>query len=279
MNIDDFLQSLGMQEESKEEKSKPKQEDKWDKIINPPLVACVLGKVGSGKSGLAYWLAERVAKRRGLLPVVVNLPYEKKELLPQDWITASLEEAKDIESSVLLIDEGTTLMPSGAKKLADMVKGFLALRRQKGQLVILIFHASSDVDARILRGVDTILLKKPSKRQLAYGSKDNWMAQILGEARKKFDSLSEIGEDERKYTYVDSEEPEFQGLLQSGLCSFWNEELSKAFAGAKPSQPSQQQLPLVDKKRGCSLCGKETPHLITVGRWKLCPSCEKNLPY
>jgi len=206
----------------------------WDQIVKPPLVACILGKVGTGKSALAYWLAERASKKHNLLPVVVNLPRDKKKLLPENWATASLEEAKDIEDSVLIVDEGTTLMPAGSKKLADMVKGFLALRRQKGQLVILIFHASSDVDARILRGVDTILLKKPSKRQVAYGAKDNWMVQILSEARKQFNNLTETGEDERKYTYVDSEEPEFQGLLQSGLCSFWTEELSKAYAGVVP---------------------------------------------
>jgi len=251
MGIEDFLNdAMGNNRQDERQNENKGQEHKWGDIIKPPLVACILGKVGSGKSALAYTLAEKTASKYGLLPVVVNLPSDKKKYLPENWVTASLEEAKDIENSILVIDEGTTLMPSGSKKLADMVKGFLALRRQKNQLVILIFHASSDVDARILRGVDTILLKKPSKRQLAYGAKDNWMSQILNEARRKFDSLAEIGEDERKYTYVDSEEPEFQGLLQSGLCSFWTEELSKAFAGNVPEQEqgkSPQQLTLPER--------------------------------
>ena len=228
----------------------------WCQFIRPATVNIILGKKRKGKSALAYFLLESASKRYGLQPVVVNLPIEKRNLLPENYSIVTLEEARHIGKSVTLIDEGTTMLPAGQAKLEEMVKGFQALSGQRNQLIILIFHASADVGSRILRGVDAILLKEPSKRQIQHGSKDSWWHDLLLEARHKFKAIAKKGGDVREYTYIDSEEPEFRGLLSNPLCSFWSEELSCAWAGT-------------DDKLTCSQCGKRVSRLVG----GLCVSC------
>lgn len=205
--------------------------DKWYELIRPTTVNIILGKKRKGKSALAYFLLEAVGQHYGLQPVVVNLPAEKQSLLPEGFLVASLESVRHIEDSVVLIDEGTTMLPAGQARLEEMVKGFQALSGQRNQIIFLIFHASADVGSRILRGVDAVLLKEPSKRQIQHGSKDSWWQDLLSEAKGKFKIMADAGEDVRRYTYIDSEEPEFRGFLSNSLCSFWSEELSRAWAG------------------------------------------------
>lgn len=218
----------------------------WEDIVKPPFVGCILGKVRVGKSATAYWLAENIARKYGLSPKVVNLPEEDWHLLPDEWGKITLDEVFESPDSVIIIDEGTTQLPAGSKKLADLVKAFLSARGKLNQVVLLIFHASSDVDARILRGVDGILLKRPSKRQIDYGSKDRWMKGLLTKAKTGFDTLNKSGQEIRGYVYVDTEDPEFEGFLKSGVCSFWSEELSKTLAGIAPKKPSVAQEKTID---------------------------------
>lgn len=232
MEIDDILKNFG---EPSEEPKDPEGEisQRWHDLIKPTTVNIILGRKGTGKSALGYYLLETVGREHSLLPIVVNLPKAKQELLPNSFRIKSLEEVKRAPNSIVLIDEGTTTLPAGQAKLEEMIKGFQALSRQRNQIIIFIFHASSDVGSRILRGVDTILLKEPSKRQIQHGSKDNWWHDLLLEAKGKFKTVADMGEDKRKYTYVDCEEPELRILLVNPLCSFWTEELSCAWAGTE----------------------------------------------
>lgn len=204
---------------------------KWYELVTPSTINIILGRKGTGKSALGYFLLENVGRRYNLSPFVVNLPNTKEALLPSNFAVANLEQVKTIMDSIILIDEGTTMLPAGQAKLEEMIKGFQALSRQRNQIIIFIFHASSDVGARILRGVDAVLLKEPSKRQIQHGSKDNWWHNLLLESKEKFKTIVDIGKDKRQYTYVDCEEPEFRGLLPNPLCSFWSEDLSCAYAG------------------------------------------------
>jgi len=55
---------------------------------------------------------------------------------------------------VILIDEGTTTIPAGAK-LEKMVKGYVALSQQRNQIILFIFHASSDVEDTAGHGCHT----------------------------------------------------------------------------------------------------------------------------
>ena len=200
---------------------------KWQDIITPSTVTVFVGKKGSGKSGLGYFLLEILHDEYNLIPVVAGFPREKQYLLPSDFVIKDLDEALDTENAIIFIDEGTTLLPAG-QKLDEIVKMFIALSRQRNQIVLFAFHASRDIGSKILRGVDIIVVKKPSKRQIEHGSKTAWWSIFLNEAAAEF---SKIKDDKRKYAYVDCEEPEFRGMLKNPLPIFWGEELSRAYAG------------------------------------------------
>lgn len=219
----EFLKKLGM-------KGDEQPKDMWLDLIRPSTVSLILGYKGTGKSGLGYLLLDKLSKAHSLLPIAVNLPREKRYLLPENYALKSLEELKHTQDAVALIDEGTTMLPAGQRKVEEMVKSFVALSRQRNQIIIFAFHSSSDVGSRILRGVDAILLKEPSLRQIQYGSKDNFCRALLTEAKERFKSLADMGEDTRKYTYVDCEKPPYRGMVKNELPEYWTEDLSKAWA-------------------------------------------------
>lgn len=214
---------------------KERSQPTWLEIIRPPKVIIILGYVGKGKSACAYYLAELSIKEYNLGGIVVNLPIDKAGLLPASFQVKNLKEVDQCEDSVIIIDEGTTKLPAG-NKLEELVKGYSSLCRQRNQVIILIFHSSRDVGSRILRGVGPILIKEPSRRQIQYGSKDSLMKTLLETAKKRFQKIKKRGDDIREYVFVDCEEPDFQGMMQNGLPSFWSEDLSKAWRGTNSPQ-------------------------------------------
>ena len=104
-----------------------------------------------------------------LQPCLVNYPEEKKSLLPPHYNIISLDNLGDASDSIILIDEGTTLIPAGRAQLEEIIKGCQALCRQRNQIILLIFHAGVDVGSRILRGMDVLMIKRPSRRQIQWG--------------------------------------------------------------------------------------------------------------
>ena len=247
MGVEEFLSAIGGggPPEGPPEARPPA----WEDLLRPSLAALILGRRGSGKSALAYFLAERLARAHGLLPAVVNFPRERASLLPRDWVVVPLREVYTLEDAVVLVDEGTWQVPAGAK-IEEVVRGFVSLARQRNQVIIFVFHAAADVGSRILRGADLLVFKEPSHRQILFGSKDRWMRRLLEEAKERFRVLRESGADVREWAYVDSEQPEYRGLLRNPLPTFWSEDLSRPWAGVDtlpagpPRQPPLLELPL-----------------------------------
>ena len=219
--------------------SRARLENRWHQIIQPSTVNVILGKKGTGKSALAYWLTEELAQEHHLTPIIINLPRERQSLLPDHYLVDELGEMPALSDAIVLIDEGTTMLPAGRAKLEDMVKGYVALSRQRNQIILFVFHSSADVGSRILRDVDAVLLKEPSSRQIRYGAKDKYLRELLTEAKKEFKDLRDNGKNTKAFSFVDCEEPEFRGMLENPLPSFWSDELSKAWAGVDNLLPNR----------------------------------------
>jgi len=226
---------------------------KWTNLIYPHTANIILGKRGSGKSGLGYFLVEEISQKYNLLPRIANYPQNKRYLLPPEFDTITLDDLAT-PNTVILIDEGTTFLPAGGAKLEEMVKGCQALVRQRNQVILFVFHASSDVGSRILRGMDCIMVKKPSSRQIRWGSKDEFCRELLIEAREKIHS--------KKQTLVECEEPEFRGIMTNKLPSFWSEELSEVWRDATSNEKlGQERVNMLkasapQSKGTCCICGK-----------------------
>jgi hypothetical protein len=228
---DELKNAQGGNDKDKRSDLKPKTMTLKDLVLFPST-NIILGNVGTGKSGLAYYLLDTLSKEYDLLPVVVNFPESKKNLLPENYAIRDSESLKKTGDCIALIDEGTTTAPAGNKELEERLKSYNSLSRQRHMIILYIYHSSSDVGSRILRGIyGAILLKEPSQRQILYGSKDRWMRDLLTTAKQKFKALQEIGEDTRAWTFIDTEKPEFQGMVKNELVQFWTQELSEAWAG------------------------------------------------
>lgn len=208
----------------------------WQELIKPSNTVLICGRRGSGKTALAFYLAEQLSNQ--LSPIICNFPIEKSYLLPESFYITTLEEALNYQDAIILCDEGTTLMPAGSK-LDEMVKNFMALSRQRNQAIIFIFHSSRDVGSKILRGIDVILAKRPSRRQIEQGSKDNWFKNFLTEAKQKF---QEVGPDWRKYAYIDAEDVDERLFITNELPSFWSDELSVAWGSVSSISTKDSQI-------------------------------------
>jgi hypothetical protein len=110
---------------------------KWLAIIRHPIVAVVLGKKGSGKSGLGYRLCEHL---RWTAPIyVVGLPSNALKYLP-DWISVVPDIGDLPNGCVALVDESYILfharssMTARAKAMSQMIN----LSRQRGQTLIFV---------------------------------------------------------------------------------------------------------------------------------------------
>jgi len=226
-------------------------------MVRPETTSIILGKRGSGKSGLAYYLMEECASHHGLHMGVCNFPEDRLSLLPPSVRILSLDELGEFSDAVIVIDEGTTQIPAGQRQLEEFVKGAQALCRQRNQALVIIFHASNDVGTRILRGMDTLIFKYPSARQIQWGSKDAQTKAMLEEARALIGMRPNVGQEMREFSLVDCEDPEYHGLMRNGLPSFWSDELSRAWAGSRPKL--------------CPSCGK--PMKLEVGG--VCAKCYK----
>ena len=240
----------------------------WEDIIHLSTVNIIVGYKGRGKSGLGYYLLEKIALKHKLKLIVVNFPREKQALLPKNYIIADLSEALTTENAMILVDEGTTQLPAGSN-LEEFIKGCSSLSRQKDQIIIFIFHASRDIGSRILRGIDVLMIKEPSRRQIEQGSKDKYFRELLVKAKQKI--RAQEGE-RRSFTYVDSEEPEYSGLMENTLPSFWSDDLSKAWRGVaieRPERTANLAFDLLDTS--ADSLSSEVARLVCY----VCPSCKR----
>ena len=172
----------------------------WRIIIVPPSVVLVLGKRGSGKSALAYRLLELF--RFQLAPYVVGVPANAKQLLPK-WIgiVPALEDLPN--KSIAVVDEAYLAYHSRESMTQESrtMSQILNLSRQRQQTLIFVAQEARQIDKNISSTANVLVFKE------------------MGMLQPEF------------------ERPEFLGLVESQLASFWKPSLSRLYAAeANPAQ-------------------------------------------
>ena len=197
---------------------------KWLAIIRHPQVVVVLGKKGSGKSGLGYRLCEHL---RWIAPIyAVGIPSNALKYL-QDWISVvpSIEDLPN--GCIALVDESSipfharSSMTARAKAMSQMIN----LSRQRGQTLIFVTQESGQIDRNILSSADVIIFKEPGILQPRFDRSE--LRAIAAEASRAFQSI--VG-NRKKWSYVFTQEKGFIGLIENSLPTFWSNNLSNAFA-------------------------------------------------
>ncbi len=221
MDIDKFL------------KKEPETEDNfWDQVIQPKTSYLIIGDVGTGKSGLAYFILERYSEKYNLTPAVVGLPKAKRDLVPGNFeFLTDISEIPSMENAIVFIDEADIQLPLDSNKDKEAVINFLSLPRQRKQIFILAYHFPRLVKGTYLPFFSAFLFKRPPYL-LEFASKKSAdeLMQMMTKAGERFNEMT--SEDEiRKHCYVVAPRIRWQGVLENPLPSFWSQDLSEIWSG------------------------------------------------
>jgi len=199
-------------------------EELRDALVNQSLMITVLGARGSGKTAASLWLAEHIQKKGR--PVAVYRP-------PLDLPFEKIEKIKDLENKkgyFVVIDEGAiSLNARESMSLRNRILGKLfAITRHKDLSILFITQVSALIDVNILRYADVLIVKRPSRFQAEFERQQ--LRDYLSVIRQTIDTYArELGVDYRSLAWVDSDW--YEGIITTGLPSFWGENVSKAFGG------------------------------------------------
>lgn len=203
-------------------------ESKWWKVIIHPSVILILGKRGSGKSALGYWLLELF--RYWLTPYVLGIPKQAQKLLP-DWIGIAQKLDEIPENSIVLIDEAYLSYHSRESlKIQNMEMSRLVnLSRQRNQTLIFVTQEARQIDKNIASQANVVIFKEPTMLQPRFDRAE--LNDIAKRAKLAFVNLSG---DKRSWAYVYSPDADFMDLVENALATFWSDKLSHAFASGEP---------------------------------------------
>jgi len=244
-DVSKFLRRMGMNDQG--EQTKDPSAGQWDRVIQPNSSYLIVGDVGTGKSALAFWLLETFSQKYNLLPAVVGLPRDKHALLPSNFIILDDPgECTRHENTITFIDEADLQLPMEDTKAREYVVNFLSLPRHRKQIFLLAFHFPRLVLGRYLPFFSAFLLKRPPYLlEFASKSKGDALGQMMTRAEERFGEFPSEN-DVVKNTYVVAPRIRWQGMLGNPLCSFWQQDLSEVWAGARVEEkkkPAKQKQP------------------------------------
>jgi hypothetical protein len=245
--VNEFLERLGMGDKADQSGTV------WDNVILLESSFLIMGDKRTGKSALAYWLLERYSHKYDLLPAVVGLPREKQYLLPKNFVIKDHpDECATLENAIIFIDEAGLQLPIEDTKAREYVVNFLSLPGHRNQILLLAFHFPKLVLSRYLPFFDGFLVKRPPYLLEFAGKRQNDVfTQMMIKAEERFEEIPRCGkcrycaegascEQVRMRTYVVAPRIRWQGMLENPLSSFWQDELSKVWAGTEIDKPTGQ---------------------------------------
>ena len=157
--------------------------------------------------------------------ILPQLREKFKKLLP-DWynLIEDIEEAP--ENCLILVDEAALRFHAHKwqKKETEIMENIISISRHRKQTIIFITHITRKFSITLL-DIDLLICKQPGlfHTMIERGG----FKKLVEKAEAEFRKLPK--EEVKKCNYVFSED--FKGFIRTGLCSYWSEELSEAFAG------------------------------------------------
>lgn len=210
-----------------------------------PSVAVITGKRGSGKSSLAFRMAEAMHRHEGVLPVTVGMPDHVREAIPGDWV--HVEQIDDAPSdSVLVVDEAYTQFHATEwqdKNAIEMNK-LVNLSRHCGRTILFVSQETRQLNKGGISQTDALLMKKPAPLQIEFERRG--VKKLMESARDSYDKLpNDIAHQEYTYVYTDDD----VGLIQTDEADFYDDDLSKSYSGVCGKAASSEEME--QPERGC----------------------------
>jgi hypothetical protein len=247
--VTEFLAKMGMSKDD----LKP-EENQWDRIIHPSFSYLLTGDVGTGKTGLAFWLLETYSQKYNLKPAVVG--FQRPDLLPAHYLPLELEDLAQQNDVIVLIDEADIQLPIEDSKARKTVTNFLSLPRQRHQIFILSFHYPRLVMGRYLPFFGAFLFKRPPYLiEFASKNRNDAITAMMHRAEERFAELVPANWQPTegqlqpveviRSTYVVAPRIRWQGLITNPVATFWSQELSESWSGTEiesdPFDPKQKK--------------------------------------
>jgi len=202
--------------------------------LNPTLLGLIpkegliliLGGIGSGKSALAYKIAEVMHFTLNKPVYAFGFPEDKSHTLP-DFIQP-VQSVEFPEKSIVLSDESYLQFHSRSfmAEQSKFMDVFTGLVRQKAILAVYVSQTARKLDVGIVSSAQLVLIKKPSILQIRLDRSE--MRGILNTALEAFQNSKG---DHKKHVYAIGEHYEGFIINANDLPSFWSDELSRVWKG------------------------------------------------
>ena len=192
-----------------------------------PGVAVVMGRRGSGKTGLAFWVMEEYHRSKNVGGAVFKAPSAMRKLLP-DWVETPQRIKAISEGSVVIIDEAQQVANARRSSSNDNLDlaNLVALSRQRNQLIILISHHSRKLDMVDVMDASRIIWKQPTAGQVMFER-----TELKPFCQRAINKFSEQKGNLKRMAYVMDFESLTFGFTPAKLPTFWNDGLSTGMAG------------------------------------------------
>lgn len=220
---------------------------KWLTIIRPGMLIVILGGPGSGKSGLAQWLAEILAKEYDLEVWIHGIPpHNRKHYRGHVRHLDPIEDPSDAPNNAILTLEELSLAAHSRRSssegnvLLDQLKN---IRRHKGLTIICVVQRGSEMDKNLAYSADVLLIKQPEPFQHFPGSDRPQFQPHLEKA-------DELFKDPRirkavHWVYVNT----LGELVENRLTSWWNEDISRSLGPGLDDLGMEGRKPLYEMDR------------------------------
>lgn len=208
----------------------------WQSVLPASGSMAILGKRRMGKSALAYYLAELRHQDSQANAAVYGPPVELEKYLPAYFkVLVDLSEVGRRHDSTVIIDEGS--MPLHARRAMEQghidFDEALSLCAQRNQLLILCTHHSKKLDPMVVRDLDLLAFKRPSKLQSEMERAE--LRRLSKAARSFFQGMPEA--EQKTWSYVFWDDFDCEGRIANVLPSFWSPTISTAIGmGAGKTQ-------------------------------------------
>lgn len=181
---------------------------------------------GTGKTALAWWLAER-GHDKGREVAAFDLTQAARRALPP-WVkhVATVRQVSGLAPCILVCDEAALKVNARRHQSSENVawNRLLAVARHKGHLVFLITQHQRQVDVGLVADSEMVVMKRPSQLHLRFARPE--LRQELAEAWEHFRKIR----NPQRWSYVVDYLNGRKGWLINGLPTFWSDSLSRAFA-------------------------------------------------
>jgi hypothetical protein len=198
----------------------------WAQAMPKEGVVCIYGHRRKGKTATAWWLAERMGKKRPVAALM--FPKRARGLLPKAIThVTSIPQLKKLTGYLVVADE-MAIHANAREHQSDTNKELyklMAVSAQCHQLLLLICQHTRQLDVGLAMEPDIVVFKQPSLLHIRFAR-----PELKPEVEEAWKAFAMARGDKRAWSYVVNFHDGSKGFLHNRLPSFWSQELSEAYA-------------------------------------------------